>query len=104
MPTMPAQKPDPRRAGLPFSISNVRLSKAQYAYLLLFGESAGSMAAALRQVLDEKIDSTPIYNDLGDDYNGPPQVASTSMRWVLEKADLDNLDSEELAALLKDEE
>jgi hypothetical protein len=98
MSVMPAQKPDTqRRSPTPYALQ-VRLTKAQYAYLLLHAEAAGSMGAALRVVLDDKIDTTPVYNDLGDDYQGPPSVASTSMRWVLEHADLDNLD--ELAATL----
>lgn len=101
---MPAQKPDTqRRSPTPYALQ-VRLTKAQYAYLLLFADSAGSMGAALRQVLDEKIDNTPLRNE-GLPEGHPGEIASRSCRWVLEHADLDNLDQDELAQLLaRDEE
>jgi hypothetical protein len=100
---MPAQKPDPKRSRLAYALQ-LRLTKAQYAYLLLRADENGSMAEALRQVLDDAIDSQPVYADLGDDYDGPAMRTGTGMRSILEHVDLDNLDDATRAMLARRDE
>jgi hypothetical protein len=99
MPTMPAQKPQPNRAPIPYTL-NVRLTKAQYAYLLMRAEVDGSLGAALRQVLDEVIDSRTIWSGPDDDAydTGEP------LRPWLDRADLDNLDPETIALVARQDD
>lgn len=97
---MPAQKPQLNRSPTPFALQ-VRLTKAQYAYLLLYADRDGSMGATVRRVIDEAIDATPVVTGP----EGDEQESGARLRWVLEHADIDSLDPDELAQLLaRDEE
>lgn len=96
---MPAAKPDPRRSPTPYAL-NVRLTKAQYAHLLIRADRAGSMGAALRAILDEAIDTTVVYT--GPDEHDIPTNAN--WRSILENVDLDHLDPDEVARLLVDDD
>ena len=99
MPVMPAQKPQANRSPTPFALQ-VRLTKPQYAYLLLYADHYGSMGAALRHVLDQVIDDTQLVTGP----EGEEQPAGGSLRSILAHADLDNFDPEELSRLLADPE
>jgi hypothetical protein len=106
MPVMPKQKPDPHRSRLAYALQ-LRLTKAQYAHLLVRAEEGegGSMAAALRALIDESIDTTTVYNEgVPEDHPGAVAGGGGLWRSLLENTNLDALDPEALAAMLRDEE
>src|SRR4051812_37035825 len=89
------QKPATNRQRLPYAVQ-VRFSKAQYAYLLLYADERG-MGAVIRDLLDSVIDSSPVLT--GPD--GQEISAGVKLRSVLERSDLDKLDQAELQRVLQ---